>query len=237
MTVNVSRRTVEFGDFQTPQHLADAICDLIARRGFAPASVLEPSCGRGTFLVAAMKAFPSAMVRGYDCNSSHVEAARHRVSACPHASVANGDFFQRNWDTVLAELAAPVLVLGNPPWVTNAAIGSLGGANLPKKSNVDGLRGIDALTGSANFDISEWMIRENFRWLKDRGGAIAVLCKTSVARKVLARVWAEGIPIESAPSMESTQARNSAFRWMLACYSPGLGYPTEEFTNATDMIP
>ena len=198
MTVNVSRRTVEFGDFQTPQHLADAICDLIARRGFAPASVLEPSCGRGTFLVAAMKAFPSAMVRGYDCNSSHVEAARHRVSACPHASVANGDFFQRNWDTVLAELADPVLVLGNPPWVTNAAIGSLGGANLPKKSNVDGLRGIDALTGSANFDISEWMIRENFRWLKDRGGAIAVLCKTSVARKVLARVWAEGISIESA---------------------------------------
>lgn len=198
MTAKADRRTVEFGDFQTPQHLANAVCDLVVRKGFAPASVIEPSCGRGAFLTAALKAFPSATVHGYDCNSAHVEAARHRMSACPRASVSNGDFFQRNWDAVLAELADPVLVLGNPPWVTNAAIGSLGGANLPKKSNVDGLRGMEALTGSANFDISEWMIRENVRWLRDRGGAIAVLCKTSVARKVLARVWAEDVSIECA---------------------------------------
>lgn len=198
MTAKADRRTVEFGDFQTPQHLADAVCDLIVRKGFAPASVVEPSCGRGAFLTAALKAFPSATVRGYDCNSAHVEAARHRLSTCPRASVSNGDFFQRDWDAVLAKLADPVLVLGNPPWVTNAAMGSLGGANLPKKSNVDGLRGLEALTGSANFDISEWMIRENVRWLRNRGGAIAVLCKTSVARKVLARVWAEDVSIDCA---------------------------------------
>ena len=208
MTAKKNRRTVEFGDFQTPQHLAEAVCDLIVRSGFSPASVIEPSCGRGSFLAAALKAFPSATVHGYDCNSAHVETARHLVSACPRASVLNGDFFQRNWDALLADLADPILVLGNPPWVTNAAIGSLGGANLPKKSNVDGLRGIDALTGSANFDISEWMIRENIRWLRDRGGAIAVLCKTSVARKVLARVWAEDVAIECATIHEIDSARD-----------------------------
>ena len=91
-----------------------------------------------------------------------------------------------------------MLILGNPPWVTNAAVGSLGSANLPAKSNVDGLRGIDALTGSANFDISEWMIRENMRWLRNRTGAIAVLCKTSVARKVLVHAWSSNALIADA---------------------------------------
>jgi len=30
--------------------------------------------------------------------------------------------------------------------------------NLPKKSNFQGLRGLDARTGKSNFDIAEWML-------------------------------------------------------------------------------
>ena len=208
MTAKDDKKTVEFGDFQTPQHLAHAVCKLIAYSGFSPSSVVEPSCGRGAFLTAALDAFPSATVHGYDCNPLHVEFAHRRVSAFPHASVGAGNFFQNNWKAMLSEFSDPILVLGNPPWVTNAAIGSLGGANLPKKSNFDGWRGIDALTGSANFDISEWMIRENISWLKDRGGAVAVLCKTSVARKVLAHVWTKGYSIQSASLYEIDSSKN-----------------------------
>ena len=208
MTAKADKKTVEFGDFQTPQRLAHAVCKLVVRSGFSPSSVVEPSCGRGAFLAAALDAFPRATVHGYDCNPSHVAFAHSRVSAFPHASVGNGDFFQNNWKAVLSELADPILVLGNPPWVTNAAIGSLGGTNLPRKSNFDGRRGIDALTGSANFDISEWMIRENIGWLKGRGGAVAVLCKTSVARKVLSHVWAEGHSIERASMYGIDSSKN-----------------------------
>lgn len=198
MTTRNTKRRIEFGDFQTPAHLADAVCRVVARRGLSPAAVIEPTCGRGSFLAAAIKAFPKAAIRGYDCDSAHVEAARRLTSTHGRADVAHSDFFQRNWDAELAAQPEPVLILGNPPWVTNAAVGSLGGANLPAKSNVDGLRGIDALTGSANFDISEWMIRENVRWLRNRTGAIAVLCKTSVARKVLVHAWSSNAPIASA---------------------------------------
>ena len=112
--------------------------------------------------------------------------------------IAVGDFFRLDWQAELAALPDPLLVLGNPPWVTNAAIGTLGGGNLPPKANVDRLRGIDALTGRANFDISEAMIRQYFRWLENRQGAVAVLCKTSVARKALAHAWAEGCPVDRA---------------------------------------
>ncbi len=198
MKPDETKRRIEFGDFQTPTHLANAVCRAVARHGFLPATVVEPTCGRGSFLVAATSAFPGAAVRGYECNPAYVDAARRCVSAHGHANVAQRDFFQCDWDAELEALSAPMLVLGNPPWVSNAAVGSLGGSNLPAKSNVDGLRGIDALTGSANFDISEWMIRENIRWLRRRTGAIAVLCKTSVARKVLAYAWSSGLPISRA---------------------------------------
>ena len=234
MNSKTIRRKVEFGDFQTPQHLANAVCELIVRSGFSPASVIEPSCGRGAFLTAALKVFPSVVVRGYDCNSSHVEAALRRVSTHSRASVANGDFFRRNWNAALSDLADPILVLGNPPWVTNAAIGSLGGTNLPKKSNINGLRGIDALTGSANFDISEWMIRENIHWLKDRNGAVAVLCKTSVARKVLAHAWAEGISIGYAAIYRIDSSRDFGVS-VDACLLFALVGPSHERTCQCDI--
>lgn len=194
---NVKQRT-EFGDFQTPLDLAHTVCQLVARRGFMPAAVTEPTCGDGAFLAAAIKVFPDAIVRGYERNAMHVEAARRRTEAHPLATVTRVDFFEHRWDAALFALPQPLLVLGNPPWVTNAALGALGGTNLPAKENVDGLRGIEAITGGANFDISEWMIRENIHWLANRIGAIAVLCKTSVARKVLAYAWSVNAPIKAA---------------------------------------
>ncbi len=198
MNPQASRQTVEFGDFQTPPHLAKSVCRLLLRTGFEPSSIIEPTCGQGTFLAAALETFPDARVRGYEYNPVYAEAAHRTVARFSRATVQKGDFFQMNWDAELSPLLEPLLVLGNPPWVTNAAVGSLGGSNLPEKSNVDSLRGIDALTGRANFDISEWMLRENLRWLRGRRGAIAVLCKTSVARKVLLYAWSASLPIESA---------------------------------------
>lgn len=47
------------------------------------------------------------------------------------------------------------LILGNPPWTTNSKMGQIDGTNLPEKSNVDTLKGMDALTGKSNFDISK----------------------------------------------------------------------------------
>jgi hypothetical protein len=198
MNSQPKKQRVEFGDFQTPAHLAAEVCDLLVRTGVSPSFVVEPTCGQGAFLAAALDSFPTASVCGYEYNPKYVEAARELLASNSRATVRAGNFFKLDWEAELSGISGTLLVLGNPPWVTNSTVGSLGGDNLPKKGNIDGLRGIDALTGRANFDISEWMLRENLRWLRSRTGTIAVLCKTSVARKVLVHGWSAKIPITSA---------------------------------------
>lgn len=194
--------TIEFGDFQTPRTLARDVCSVIERTGFSPASVIEPTCGRGAFLLAALEAFPSAShFLGVDQQANHIREARRATDTVGHGKqiqILQGDFFETDWSGIVGRLPKPILILGNPPWVTNATLGSLGSANLPAKANEDNLRGIEALTGKSNFDISEWMLRKNVQWLADTAGMLAVLCKTAVARKLLSYVWSQGLPVASA---------------------------------------
>ena len=193
---------IEFGDFQTPRSLARDVCAVIERTGFSPASIIEPTCGRGAFLVAALEAFPGAShLLGVDQEGAHVREAMRAINSIRHdkqVHILQGDFFDTDWLDIVARLPKPILIVGNPPWVTNATLGSLGSANLPAKANEDNLRGIDALTGKSNFDISEWMLRKNAQWLADTPGMLAVLCKTAVARKFLSYVWLQSFPVESA---------------------------------------
>lgn len=196
------RSKVEFGDFQTPLSLARDVCSVIVRTGFLPASVIEPTCGRGVFLQAALEAFPNtAHFLGLERNNDYVQqalTATNHTGQDKQVQILQRDFFDTDWKSILAKQAKPMLILGNPPWVTNAALGALESANLPEKANLDNLRGIDAVTGKSNFDISEWMLRKNLEWLAETSGMLAVLCKTAVARKVLFYAWSRNLPVEFA---------------------------------------
>ena len=191
-----SRQLREFGDFQTPLKLAREICLLLAKQGVSPASIVEPTCGEGNFLIASLDAFPSITnVVGIDINSEHVNRARVAVQPVRNGSdidILHNDFFEVDWTRLLESLPEPILIIGNPPWITNAEIGSIGGFNLPDKSNFKRHRGLDAITGKSNFDISEWMLLKALEWIDGKYGTIAMLCKTSVARKVLAQAWGNG---------------------------------------------
>lgn len=184
----------QYGDFQTPADLAREVCALLVRRGIAPGAVVEPTCGRGAFLAAAVEHFPGARrLLGVEVNPAYVAAAREIAGDA--AQVEVGDFFTIDWDAVLSSGTGSWLVLGNPPWVTNAELGLLKSTNLPTKSNFQGHKGLDALTGKANFDISEWMLLNQLEWLRERSGWIAMLVKTSVARKLLRQVWRRADPV------------------------------------------
>jgi hypothetical protein len=187
-----SNAKIEFGDFQTPLALAQEICELLRRQHLVPDFVLEPTCGMGAFLMSAAEAFPHASLRGWDINQQYVEQATTQLAlagAAPRASVCCKDFFAHDWEAELRQLPGRLLILGNLPWVTNSAVAAINGGNLPEKKNFLGLRGMAARTGKSNFDISEWMLIRLLRALHGREAAIAMLCKTGTARKVLRYAW------------------------------------------------
>lgn len=191
---------IEFGDFQTPVALARKVCAVVRRLGFAPRSIVEPTCGTGAFIKAAIQAFPTlTQVLGNDIHAEYVAQARaiaKPVGAC--VEIVCSDFFADEMERRVRELPDPLLIIGNPPWVTNAGLGVLGSGNVPRKSNLNRLRGIEAMTGASNFDISEWMLRRCLEWMNGRAGMLAVLCKTSVARKLLQHAWESGLRLGAA---------------------------------------
>jgi hypothetical protein len=185
-------KKIEFGDFQTPLSMAREICALLKREAVEPEIVLEPTCGVGAFLVAAAEAFPSARLTGFEINAGYLREARQsleRISATDRITLCAQDFFTHDWDKALEAIPGSLLMLGNLPWVTNAAVASLNGNNVPVKQNFQGFRGIEAMTGKSNFDISEWMLIRLVRALRGRTATIAMLCKSGTARKLLRYAW------------------------------------------------
>lgn len=188
---------VERGDFQTPLALARAVMARLARTAPAPRTVLEPTCGKGAFLLAAAERFPEARLVGFDIEPAYVEEARAAVSS---ATIEIASCFELDWGELVGALPeGPLLVVGNPPWVTSATLGALASPNAPRKSNVDRARGIDARTGASNFDVSEWLGRALIAALAARSGPsrLAFLVKSAVARKLIARAARDGIAFDA----------------------------------------
>jgi len=123
----------EYGDFQTPQKLADTVCRLLAESVPHAATIIEPTCGIGNFLFAALKSFPSAQrAIGADINPQYIAKARQRAeSETQHPDLIQLDFFDADWPRTLLDCAEPILVIGNPPWVTNTHLSKLGSDNMP----------------------------------------------------------------------------------------------------------
>lgn len=186
-------KKAEYGDFQTPEKLAHQVCRFLKKSNVTPRSIIEPTCGVGSFFMKALSIFDEAR-EGYACdiNDNHIEVLKNKFLGCSGripARIETADFFSKDWESDLCNLPEPILVIGNPPWVTNSQLGQLGSDNLPAKLNHKKMKGLDALTGKSNFDISEWMINRMVEWIQKKQGTVAMLCKTSVARKVLLNAW------------------------------------------------
>lgn len=175
---------VERGDWQTPEKFALRCCRIIQNyMSFEPHFVLEPCCGTGNFIRASRKIFPSTPVLGMEINSEYVLSSQKRFANDDKVTIRHGDcLHDNNWIEPL--VADSTLVLGNPPWVTNSTLSVINSTNIPNKINFKGLRGIDALTGASNFDISEWIILHYLKKIYKSKSMLAMLCKTSVARNV-----------------------------------------------------
>lgn len=171
----------EFGDYQTPIDFCYKVCKYIKQKGFAAGSkaILEPTCGLGNFLNAASSVFGNDNIFGIEINKSYAQASK---SAVPNANVVVGNIFNIKTKEICG--VDDVLIIGNPPWATNANLTY----NLPQKINLKELQGIEALTGSSNFDICEYIILRLLNEYTGTNSTICMLCKTSVARNVILEI-------------------------------------------------
>jgi hypothetical protein len=185
-----------YGDFQTPLSLARRVVAFVCQSAPLVTTVVEPTCGVGAFLEAAAERFgKGANYWGFDVNPEYVEVARSALErgGLHFVAVEQRDFYDTDWRKFLSEQSGPLLILGNPPWITSAEMGAIGGKNLPEKSNFQGHGGFAAKTGKANFDISEWMMIKLLEALQGTQATVALLCKTATARKVLRYAWLNGL--------------------------------------------
>ncbi|MGD9782100.1 MAG: SAM-dependent DNA methyltransferase [Kiritimatiellia bacterium] len=186
----------EYGDFQTPLSLARSVAALVKQENRQFGAIIEPTCGVGAFLQATTELFGKIPnYWGFDLNADYVRAARAALTRTGSfsATVQQRDFYAINWRVFLSKQPEPLLIIGNPPWITNAGMGVIGGENLPEKSNFQGHSGFAAMTGKANFDISEWMLIKLLEALQGTTATLAILCKTATARKVLRHAWLNGL--------------------------------------------
>lgn len=190
----------EYGDYQTPDSFALSVCEYLkAKRGIDPAVIIEPTCGIGNFIKNSL-IFNADCIIGIDINKEYCEKCKNRIND-PRVQVLNADFFSIDLKSIIKE-RQDVLVIGNPPWVTNSTLSGLNSINLPEKVNFKGLKGIEALTGASNFDICEYIILKIISALCRTHSTIAMLCKTSVARNVFVEMKRSQISFNACDILE-----------------------------------
>ena len=141
---------IAFGDWQTPIALANQVVDLLRKLDFHPKTLLEPTCGKGAFLQASLKAWEEAERFGFEINATYVQAAQETLHS--KATIKQQNFFAVDWHQFFQEKHSPYLIIGNPPWVTSAELSTVNAQTVPPKKNHN-YSGYDAITGKSNFDM------------------------------------------------------------------------------------
>ena len=221
----------EFGDFQTPLLLVDAVLQCLTSSGKEWSRVIEPTCGRGNFIEGLLKlAQPPEEIQGIEVQEAHAKCASRVAiqSARTRVVIQRANLFDlRLQRDVQWSGKGPLLVVGNPPWVTNAELGSLESSNLPVKTNLKGLQGLEARLGKSNFDIAEYIWLKLIRELASEKPTIALLCKTSVARNVLQFAFETDLPVRNAyiRKIDAKKWFGAAVDACLFCLEVGPGEP------------
>ena len=188
------------GDYQTPPALARQVCFYLYEvLGLRPSVIVEPTCGVG-HLLAAAQVFGAARYLGIELNADYVSQARKTLGS--EVCLVQGDILTTEVRAQLGSFES-VLILGNPPWVNRATRGALGAAQCATQSAHSlGLRGIEAITGASNFDLSLAIMLKLAQDFRDSPAVMAMLCKTSTARALLCELKRQEIPFARCALLE-----------------------------------
>lgn len=186
----------EYGDFQTNSQLADNVAVFLQQAGSNPKIIIEPTCGKGNFVLASLKTFKEIQkIFAVEIYKPYVWETKFNIlqfflenpdSRIPEIEICHANVFDFDFQKISKEYSnEKVLVIGNPPWVTNSKLSSLESNNLPIKSNFKKHSGLDAMTGKGNFDIGEYITLMMFDAFQKLNGHFAFLVKNSVIKNVL----------------------------------------------------
>jgi hypothetical protein len=186
----------EYGDFQTNTELSINIAQYLKQNSVNPKIIIEPTCGNGNFIIASLRTFNKIeKVFAVEIYKPYVWEAKFNILQFfidnpsvrkPEINISHFNIFDFNFNEISKEyLKEEILIIGNPPWVTNSKLSSLESSNLPTKSNFKKHRGLDAITGKGNFDIGEYITLMVLDAFQNSNGYFAFLLKNSVIKNVV----------------------------------------------------
>ncbi len=228
----------EYGDYQTPAQLADKVCAYLRSRGLEPEVIIEPTYGGGSFVLAALNHFPEArLIYGveiqerYEWQLKISLLIRALLGRHPTAEVELhcDDIFTHVFSANRTE-AKSILILGNPPWITSAELSSLQSSNLPTKTNLKSLNGLDAITGKSNFDIGEYVVLRLLDAFAERGGTLALLCKNTIIRNVVELLPRRDYKLANMEALTFDAGREFGVAVEASLFVAELGAQTRSFT-------
>lgn len=205
---HVCESQAEYGDYQTNRQLAQSVCNLLKNKNINPKILIEPTCGKGSFILSAIQTFSSLQqVFGIEIQEKYLWQLKFELLEyflenptankpeiyLYHYNIFNFDFQQIKKQINNREL----LVTGNPPWVTNSTLSILNSNNLPEKSNFKKAKGIDAITGKGNFDIGEYISLKILDLFSKENGNFAFLIKNSVIKNIVFEQKRNNYPISN----------------------------------------
>lgn len=186
----------EYGDFQTNEALAKKVSLFLSKKQANPQIIIEPTCGKGNFIIACLATFSSIEnVYGIEIYKPYVWETKFNIiefylnkpqEQKAQISIIHCNVFDYDFQKIAKQYSEKeILVIGNPPWVTNAKLGSLNSSNLPQKANFKNHSGLDAMTGKGNFDIAEFITLKMLEIFQNIEGNLLFLVKNSVIKNII----------------------------------------------------
>lgn len=201
-TTHLVEERADYGDFQTNLVLATKIVTYLKSKNTVPEIIIEPTCGKGNFIIASLLHFDNIeKIIGVEIYKPYVWETKFNIIdfyLCnskenkPKILINHCNVFDFNFHTIAKDNCnKEILVIGNPPWVTNAKLGKLNSSNIPKKNNYKNFNGLDAVTGKGNFDIAEYITMMMIETFKNQKGNIALLLKNTVIKNIMFEQFTE----------------------------------------------
>jgi hypothetical protein len=186
----------EYGDFQTNIDLANDVTKHLTLKKISTEIIIEPTCGKGNFIIASLQNFNHIEnIFGIEIYKPYVWETKFNLinfflenpkTKKPIISICHCNVFDFDFKEIATKFSNKnILIIGNPPWVTNSKLGSLNSLNIPKKSNFKNHSGLDAMTGKGNFDIAEFITLKMISTFQKMKGHLLLLIKNSVIKNIV----------------------------------------------------